>query len=176
MPFITTDEDSPSVFEYIDLTFEEGRRYLPHIQNLFFKPLTEGDFYVEPWRNRELRDCAEVRSGVSEEEPDEVWLFTADPQLIAFFKATTEQLYMFGAYNQINVCQMRARGTVTCEEGHPETDQIKFRLWAGIQARVGTPVSRLSDSDAQERESLLKKGTLFCFRISSYAYETYERG
>lgn len=161
---------------YEAMSAAEGRKFLPNVWNLFFKPVTEENFFVEPWKNCELGDCAEFRLGNGREGSDEVLFFVTDKELVDFLKKTSGELYLFGAYNQINVCQMRARGTVALEEGHPDVEQFKARLQADIASRVGSMVSKLNQEEAEERYAILNNGLLFCFRVSAYAYQMYERG
>lgn len=161
---------------YTDMSVVEGRKFLPNVWNLFPKPLADENFFVEPWKNCELRDCADFRLGTEKDQIGEVFFFVTDEKLIIFLKGTMGELYLFGAYNQINVCQMRARGTVTCEEGHPETEQIKKRLRDVIESRMEASIHKLSKKEAEERYAIIENGLLFCFRISSYAYSMYERG
>lgn len=158
---------------YTEMTAEEGRGFLPNVWNLFFKPFTEADFFVEPWENCELADCADFRM-----DSDEVFFFVTDEGLINFLKEVKGELFLFGAYNQINVCQMRARGHVAFEEGHSETEQIRKRLHDAIQSRAGElpRTRRLDRKEAEERYAILENGLLFRFLISSYAYSMYERG
>jgi hypothetical protein len=161
---------------YTDMSVPEGRKFLPKIRNLFFKPLADENFFVEPWSNRELGDCAEFRLGAGKNGSDEVLFFVSDTGLISFLKEAKGELYLFGAYNQINVCQMRARGTVTLEEGHPEIGQVKVRLRSLIEPRVGSMVEKLDKAEAEERYAILNNGLPFCFRVGSYAYHMYDRG
>ena len=154
---------------YTELEAAKGRKSLEHIWNLFFKPLTEPDFFVEPWENCELGDCAAFTG-------DEVWFCTNDAELVAQLEAAKEELYLFGAYNQVNVCQMRARGTVTRVSEDSKTKQIKSRLRAAITRRVGKMVEGLKEDEAQARRAIIDSGAVFCFRATAYAYDTYERG
>ena len=156
---------------YTEMTAEEGRKFLPNVWNLFFKPFTEANFFVEPWENCELADCADFRM-----DSDEVFFFVTDEGLINFLKEVKGELCLFGAYNQINVCQMRARGHVALTEGPPETEQIRKHLRDRIESRVGAPVHRLTEKEAKERCVILENGLLFRFLVSSYAYSMYERG
>jgi hypothetical protein len=155
------------------MTAEEGRKFLPNVWNLFFKPFSEANFFVEPWENCELADCADFRM-----DSDEVFFFAADEGLINFLKEVRGELCLFGAYNQINVCQMRARGHVALAEDHPEIEQIRKRLRDSIQHRSGeTPrTRRLDKKEAGARLAILENGLPFRFLISSYAYSMYERG
>jgi hypothetical protein len=161
---------------YQDLTIGEGREFLPKVQNLFFMPLREENFFVEPWSNRELRDCAEFRLGTGTNGAHEILFFVADEAMINFLESSPGELYLFGAYNQVHVCQMRARGKVTLQEEHPETEAIKERLQAAIAQRIDTSISKLHKSEAEERYRILACGRLFRFDTISYAYASYMRG
>ena len=162
--------------KYTSMSAGEGRRFLSNIWNLFFKSLTDGNFFVEPWENYELRDCAEFRPVDREGQLDEILFFVVDEELARFLNETLGEIYLFGAYNQINVCQMRASGTVALAEGHPETEQIKKRLHDAIKSRVGASIHKLDEKEAKERYASLENGKLFRFLVSSYAYSMYERG
>ena len=161
---------------YTEMSIPEGRRYLPSVWNLFFKPLTDENFFVEPWKNCELRDCAEFRLGNGRNGSHEILFFVTDEKLISFLQETSGEVYLFGAYNPINVCQMRARGTVVREENYPNVEQVKTRLHIAIERRVGAMVSKLNQEEAEERFTILHNGLLFCFRVNVYAYQMYERG
>ncbi len=154
---------------YKELPVEKGRKYLPHIWNLFFKPLDEPDFFVEPWRNCELGDCAEFRE-------DEVSFFVLDAELVAFLDGAREGLHLFGAYNQVNVCQMRARGTVSRVDDPAEIARVKKSRRASITKRVGKTVDGLREEEADARRVIIDSGTLFRFSVTSYAHKMYERG
>jgi len=160
------------------MTAAEGRKFMPNVWNLFFKPLTEADFFVEPWENCELRDCADFQLGIGGDQPGEIFFFASDEKLIKFLSETLGELFLFGAYNQVNVCQMRAGGTVALAEGYPETEKIRKRLRDVIQHRAGEAprTRRLDKKEAEERFAILENGQLFRFLVSSYAYSMYERG
>jgi hypothetical protein len=160
------------------MTAAEGRKFLPNVWNLFFKPFTEANFFIEPWENREFRDCADFRLGSEKGQLDEVFFFVTDEELIRFLNETLGELYLFGAYNQVSVCQMRAGGTVALAEEHPEAEQIRKRLRDAIEHRAGEAprTRRLNKKEAEERYAILENGLLFRFLISSYAYSVYERG
>ena len=161
---------------YKEMTIVEGRKFLPNVWNIIPKPLTEENFFVEPWENREMRDCAEFRLGNGRNGSDEVFFFVTDEELVRFLKKSVGELYFFAAYNQINVCQMRARGTVMLEEDHPDVEKMKKSMRTDIKRRVSSTVSKLNKKEAEERFAILSNGLLFCFQIKAYAYQTYERG
>lgn len=162
--------------QYHDMTEDQGREFLPKIENIFLKPLKEDWFFVEPWNNRELRDCAEFRLGPGREGPDEVLLFVSEAATVSFLAETTGDLYLYGAYGQISVCQMRALGTVRSAHAHPERDWIRTRLLGGIRERVRSCIDRLTPEDVALREQILESGTLFSFHIKRCAYHVYDRG
>lgn len=161
---------------YTDMSTEEGREFLPKVWNLFFKPLTREDFFVSPFGNHKFRDCAEFRLGSGGTQSDEIFFFINDEDLVQFLKETTGELYLFGAYNQVNVCQMRARGTVKFEGEHLETEEIKKRLADIVRSRINVSINKLDRDEVEERLKILRDGLLFSFHINSYAYSTYERG
>ncbi|HYF05574.1 MAG TPA: hypothetical protein VEA59_05365 [Patescibacteria group bacterium] len=161
---------------YTELSAEEGRIYLPSIVNLIFKPKNEPNFFVQPWENHALRDCAEFQLGREESAPDQLLFFVTDPELASALREETEELFLFGAYNQITVCQMRARGTVTLLKNYAQTEQLKLRLRAAIEVRIDSKLNKLTRQEARERFEILEEGSLFCFRVNSYAYSFYDRG
>ena len=162
--------------QYKEMVVEEGRESLPYIWNLFFRPLYDENFFVAPWGNREFADCAEFWMGTGVDDVDKVLFFVSDRGVVDFLKKATDEIYLFGAYNQIHVCQMRARGKVVLEVSHPEMDEIKTRLRLAIKKRIGASVSQLDEAEAEVRYAILDTGLLFSFHINSYAYNEYERG
>ena len=161
---------------YKILTSAKGAKYMSHIQNLIFKPIIEGEFFVEPWENRELADCAEFRLRRPNGFPAGILFFISDQKLADFLLDTLGQLYLFGAYNQVTVCQMRSKGTVTFENSPLEIGATRERLRAKITKRIGAQVNQLSAEEACVRFKILDRGRLFCFYPEEYAYAIYERG
>jgi hypothetical protein len=164
------------VLGYNNLEASEGVKYLPKVWNLCFKPLAEDNYFVEPWKNQAFRDCAEFRLDISVSPTMEILFFVTDPELLEFLKRESEHLLLYGAYNQITVCQMRAKGFVTREVDHPEKDRIREDLRVRISSRISGSISHLSEKAAEERYAILDKGSFFCFRPEEYAYSIYDRG
>jgi hypothetical protein len=163
--------------DYKELTLVDGTKFIPKVWNFFFKPTADENFFVEPWDNRELADCAEFRFDQMTGLLTEIFFFVSDEELIHFLLCTRGQpLYLFGAYNQLCVCQMRSLGIVTNEDSHSETFAIKERLHAKILKRITVTVNKLDREEAQVRLALLENGRLFSFRPVNYAYAVYERG
>jgi hypothetical protein len=161
---------------YKELAVVEGTKYMQLVWNFFFAPISEEEFFVQPWGNRELADCAEFQVDQKKGLLVGIMFFVSDKKLKSFLLNTQGDLYLFGAFNQINVCQMRSKGIVTSEESHPKTEAIKKRLRAKILERTKTMISKLSEEEARIRFNILDRGKLFCFHPENYAYATYERG
>ncbi|HWQ60506.1 MAG TPA: hypothetical protein VN420_05190 [Candidatus Fimivivens sp.] len=153
----------------------EGKKYFPKVWSLVPESLSNEDLFINPFYGGDLRDCAEFQTGTGKDQVGEVVLFVDDEEIIRFFEQTAE-LYLYGAYNQVNVCQMRVRGTVKPEEDHAETERIRCRLKEVIRSRVGKQVNGLERDEAEDRYVILEKGRPFRFSPISYAYDTYERG
>lgn len=162
--------------KYKTLDTMEGARCLPSIKSIFFKPLEDDSYFVEPWENREMADCADFQLGTGENGAHEVFVFVEDEELISFLKDSDKEIYLYGAYNQITVVQMRALVRVVIEEDHPDVDAIRSRCRSAIEARIDAFVNKLSKEEAAARLRVLDNGTLFCFKVREYAYDFYERG
>jgi len=162
--------------DYKELTLVDGTKFIQNVWNFFFKPTGDEAFFVEPWDNRELADCAEFRFDQMTGLLTEILFFVSEEELIRFLLSTRGQLYLFGAYNQVDVCQMRSLGIVTNEDSHSEASAIRERLRAKILKRITATVNKLDREEVQARLALLENGRLFSFRPVNYAYAMYERG
>jgi hypothetical protein len=161
---------------YKSLTIRNGTKFIKKIQNLFFKELKDEEFFVEPWDNKELADCVEFRLNQTKGLPNEILFFVSDEEIIRFLSNTHGQLYLFGAYNQVSVCQMRAKGTVTLEDKRSDVRIIREHLRTKISMRIVADPRIFSEKEVQDRFKILDQGVLFCFHPEEYAYDMYERG
>lgn len=161
---------------YKVLSIPEGVKFIQYVCNLIFKPINEEGFFVEPWENRELADCVEFRLDQANGLPTEILFFVDDEKLIHFLLNTKGQIYLFGAYNQVEVCQMRVKGTVTLEEDRPDIRIIRERLRAKISNKIIKNTNEFSEKEVLDRFKILDHGKLFCFHPEEYAYDWYERG
>jgi len=163
---------------YEKLTASDGAVYLQNVWNLLFKPLTEASFFIEPWHSGVPNDCVAFRLNPTKNAVSKIYFCVSNHETLDFLKRTRGEIYLYGAYNQIIVCQMRARGSVDCEEKNPEAEKIKecLRAQARRKATKNSVVDKLSREELAERLKILDEGELFCFRPKSYAYATYERG
>lgn len=163
---------------YSMLGREAGESYLRHIRNMVFRPRSDETFFVEPWEHRDRRDCALFRNQ-EKEGTLEIVFATTDVELIALLDGAPTELHLYGAYNQITVCQMRALGWVL---PHPPTGIDTERLRELILSKlVGTskddpPQERLYAGDIEDRVGVVRTGRIFTFVPHSYAYAVYERG
>ena len=159
---------------YKKLTRREGPQYLSNIWNLFFKPLTEENFFAEPWENRPLRDCSLFR--LTPEGQQELVFCTADPALVEFLSASSG-VFLYGAYNQVTVCQMRSKGTIQLVEGS-DANEAKEAVRNRLQGESNNDELDfpLTESEVQERIRIVGEGVVFRFLPRQYAYKLYERG
>lgn len=160
---------------YRPLNFAKAPDYMPHVWNFIFKPLSEHNYFVESWTNRTLADCAEFYLFSTHKPASKIYFFAADPTLQAFLRSTKGPLFLFGAYNQVVVCQIRAKGTVTCEANHQDYTGIKERIRTRITEKIDVLRNGITKEEAEHRFSNLEQGSLFCFHPKEYAYSGYRR-
>ena len=160
---------------YNHIGFAEATCLMQNVWNFCFKPLTEDNFFVEPWKNQELSDCAEFQPAQTEAESSKIFFF-AGPELLILLTDTPESKYLYGAYNQITVCQMQACGSTTVATNHPEASAIEKRIRRRIVKRQNRRGGRLSAEEAAIRHVMLNTGTLLCFKPEAYGQAGYTRG
>ncbi len=161
---------------YKMLEMSKGPEYMRHVWNLVFKPLEEDAFFVQPHSSGALADCAEFWLNRENDASTGIYFFVNDTTLVDFLRNVGGQLYLYGAYNQVSVCQMRAKGSVTCEVDNPQIASIRERIRTRITNRINVSPNKLSESEARDRFRIIDEGQFFCFRPVEYAYEGYERG
>lgn len=152
----------------------------PNIQNIFFKPLSEPDYFVEPWENREVRDCSIFRRTTTDgSEKLELFFCTGGPKLLESLQNGENEMFLYGAYNQVTVCQMRVKGVV--KPVHNHRDRMDIRRLLGLKIHGGQTDDPLKDNDLNEDELRARLLTLavcdlFHFEPQEYAWSSYERG
>jgi hypothetical protein len=97
---------------YESLNYTDGAYYLLKIESVFFKPLQEDSFFVEPWDNHELRKSATFRSSSKSKGGGLEIVFDTDDQEVTRLLSGSQEVYLYGAYNYVAVCQMRAKCSV----------------------------------------------------------------
>jgi hypothetical protein len=167
--------------EYKKLSKEKGEIYLPKIWNVFFTK--EDDLWISPFIKPEIR----YRTMFKEE----------NGELTAYFHLTKKELeenvdlssksgtiYMYGTYNQIQVCQMKSYGKIremVEEEKNEFVKIIKGRFNGEKKIDPDHQYCPNSKSlDNEEKRAGLKainsEGKFFRFDPITYGYNVYERG
>jgi hypothetical protein len=128
-----------------------------------------------------IRDC----SLIEKDSSGSVELTLVIPETpYATIEAAGLEVFLYGAYNRITVCQMRVRGFLySWKEERHKTEQAKARLRTKINGECESdPVNTLGSDGSFSKEQLRKRlalieiGTVFTFLPRSYAYAFYERG
>jgi len=155
---------------------EEGMKLLPLVWTIFLSQ--SDDLWAEPFSNRKLRyRCFfERTNGVSK-------------KLTVYFHLTEEEanpknlppiaktVYLYGAFNQINVYQIKSFGNIREMDEEEKTnfiELIKKRLTG--QEISDKLTSAMSPRESEEARLLIQSGKFYCFEPLEYAYNTYERG
>lgn len=162
---------------YTVLNPEKGEGYMPKVWNLFFKPIAETDYFVEPWGNLLVRDCSEFRDG---KDGSMELVFCGASETIETLlddKAEADAM-VYGAYNQVNVCQMRALGTVFRITSAEELESIKNLLRERVKSKKKMNGSSIpmTNREVAERLAVIDGQPPYRFVPREYAYMTYERG
>src|SRR3989344_2048547 len=119
---------------YTTLTPEDGEYYLPKVWNIAFISLTDENHFPEFWHDQLLRECSLFEDAGS----GKMKLFVCGEQssikdlLGDKMKA---EVFLFGAYNQVNVCQMRARGVISRVSSTAESERVRGLLRSQVRCR-----------------------------------------
>lgn len=159
---------------YKALDMHDGQKYFSCIWNLFLQPLSNDNYFVEPWANVALRECATFEMGGGHLS---MILCLSEESVLEHFAITPTEIYIYGAYNQIQVCQMRARGDVSIELPFAESKQHRATLLAALEQKMlASDIGRPSLKEMREALALAKGGRFFRFTPTKYALAGYERG
>jgi hypothetical protein len=165
---------------YKEIENEEGIKCFPYIGTVFVS--NKEDLWANPFQNSELRRRCFFR--IIDEKTMEIFFHLTKDE---FNKETTVttfpyKTYFSGAYNQINVCQMRAFGELHLLTQSSDIDKFKNELEADLKKRTNnTKVSSMNQVTTKEKKDALEivsknEGMFFRFVPLSYAFHTYERG
>jgi hypothetical protein len=166
--------------EYKELSGEEGRKYFPLIWTIFLEK-EDANFFAEPFSNQRIRFRCFFDQNGSE--------IAGKGKLSVFFQLTKEEveefelkklpkkIYFYGAYNQINVVQIKSYGkirTMTQEE----KESFIIHAIENLQNKGKGPFSLRDKEKEAEVLSVIKsrKGEFYRFDPISYSFNTYERG
>ena len=174
---------------YKELSLEEGMEYLQKIWNLFLKE--EDNFFAQPFSFTDERLRCYFKKTPFEltiffhlsdiDEKYNKFKSHYENQPIPFplpFKSTPpEKIYLYGAFNTINVVQMRSHGTLR-EATEPEKEEFMTLMdyrYKGVDIRDNF-LNKPDKEELTRARFLLKSGKVYCFTPTNYAYSEYERG
>ena len=157
-----------------EITPIEGRRCLPLVWNVFLT--RDEDYFIDSFSYQDLR----IRC-IFEPNPSDdgmrVWLHVAKDEIFKDLKLAPGPIYLYGAYNRVNVCQICVRGEIRemdVREKAVFIKKIKKRL---LGKNIGDILP--SALETPNREWTLKKmgtGKFYLFVPSEYFYDLYQRG
>jgi len=163
------------------LSVEKGKKYLSKIWTMFF--YKDENFFPNPFSFRQLRQrCFFNKQGKISDDFLIYFHLTNDESKEFDLKPLPDKIYMYGAYNQVTVCQMRSLGEIremTNEEKNKFKELIEKRLEGkniGDSFMETIPKSKISDLERTQIITLMQLGNFYCFKPLDYAYHVYERG
>lgn len=165
---------------YEKLSKKEGIESFHFIGTVFISKNKE--LWANPFENRELRARCFLK--VINEETMEIFFHLTNDEVAkkTELKKFPCKTYFFGAYNQVNVCQMRAFGELQLLSDATDIQKFKNELSTDLDARTNdTNVSSMYQVNTEQKQKALKTisetpGMFFKFIPKSYAYHVYERG
>lgn len=156
-----------------ELSKSDGMKMLPCIWNLYVTNSSNG--FIDPFSLRSLRHRCffEKSNGIIN-------------NLLVFFHLTAEEeaamtlspnVYLYGAFNQVDVNQMRSCGRLRKLDRF-ERDRFIEKITNRLDGKkIGDKLSPvIGRADKQEVLQLLQSGNCYCFEPLKYAYQTYARG
>lgn len=165
------------MIEYKKLNEKEGWLYLSKIWTVFLSK--DPDLWVNPFEHRDQRyRCLFMDSEKC------IYLYLTSHEIVKTecLDVSSDGIFFSGAYNQINVCQMRSVATIE-SVGKYEKSYILFLIEKRLRGEK-IPSDNFKkyffDPNKEEKMKALKylrsDGILFCIKPSSFEYHTYERG
>ena len=164
---------------YKEIENEEGIKYFPYIGTVFVSD--REDLWANPFENRDLRRRCFLKI-IDEKNMEIFFHLTKDEFKNTGIETLSCKTYFSGAYNQINVCQMRAFGELHLLTDSSDIDKFKNELRADLKKRTNdTKVSSMHQVTTQEKLNALEivsknSGMFLRFVPLSYASHMYERG
>lgn len=165
---------------YKEIENEEGIKFFPHIGTIFISD--KEDLWANPFQNKDLRVRCFFK--IIDEKTMEIFFHLTKDECSTEIEVTTFpcKTYFSGAYNQVNVCQMRALGELHLLTENSDIDKFKSELKVDLDKRTNdTKVSSMYQVTTKEKEEALEivsknEGMFFRFVPISYASHMYERG
>ncbi len=164
-----------TIMSYEKISHKEGIEFFPKVWTIFLSKNPK--LWANPFENRKLRPrCIfEKSNGISNKMT--VYLHLTDEEIISEgIESITEEIFLYGAYNQVQVYQMKGIGKIremTGEEKKKFVKLVKDRLKGeNIGDRVDLSMSKNNDMIPK----IMTSGKFFCFEPTDYEYNMYERG
>jgi len=164
---------------YQELSNEEGIKCFFYIGTAFIS--NNENLWINSFQNRNLR--LRCFFNVIDEKTMEIFFhLTKDEFNRMEIESPPCKTYFFGAYNQINVCQMRAFGELNLITESLGIEKFKKELQKDLNRRTNdTKTSSMYQVTTEEKLEALEivsnnEGLFFKFIPISYAYHCYERG
>jgi hypothetical protein len=168
--------------KYATVDCFKGMSYLGQIENICLKKLKEPNFFVEPWKNKELFHGTIIET-ISERGSARMKLWILCPtDNLQELTAHTGNCYLYGATGQVNVLQLRVKGNLC----HVHDDALASTWKKKISTRflkekiMPPPFSKYEERDTKiYMRRLFRPKTecqLFEFSPSDYATSWYQRG
>jgi hypothetical protein len=165
---------------YTRIKKEEGVKCFPHIGSIFVSD--DKDLWANPFENTELRHRCFFE--IKDSRTMEIFFHLTQNECNNKTSITTFpcKTYFSGAYNQINVCQMRAFGELILITEPADIEAFREKLTIDLKNRTNdTNVSSMNEVTTEEKLKALEitskdDGMFFKFIPKSYASHMYERG
>ena len=165
---------------YKEIENEEGIKYFPYIGTVFISD--REDLWANPFQNRDLRRRCFLK--IIDEKTMEIFFHLTKEEYKEEIKIKNlpRQTYFSGAFNQMNVCQMRAFGELHLLTESSDIDRFINDLKIDLKKRTNN--TKVTSSNSVTTEEKLKAleivskndGMFFKFVPISYASHWYERG
>lgn len=162
---------------YKTLTKSEGARFFQKSLTIILS--NKENSFPNPFVPRELRYRCLFKNGSCSNLV--AYLYLKDKEIATFkcLNPLPDKIYLYGAYNQINVCQMQALGNIKEIGGDKKNEIISFltKRFNGEFIECDNFFPKLDQDDKNEGlKSLSLSGKLYYFEPISFAYDEYERG
>jgi hypothetical protein len=161
---------------YKELEKEKALMFLPQIWTVFLSK--DPNLFAEPFSNRRLRHRC-----LFEKSKDKITVyFYLNPEDIKFVDlesmTSSEKIYFYGAFNHINIFQVRAFGEVSKVVGEKKDQIINLMIKRLKGKKTNDPVSLKLERKEKSKTliSLKEKRTLYALTPDSYAYRVHEKG
>ena len=161
---------------YTDLDAATGLAFLPKVWNLVIKPATSDAFFPEPWENQHVRDCAVFAQHGTDLEV----LFCGEPSAVEplLDGAIAKWAWLYGAYNQIQVCQMRAEGYLSRVVLPERILWAKRALLEQVRSKrkANGDTRPMTEPETLRRVTMIARHPVYRFAPMKYACAVYNRG